>query len=73
MISISTVCRVCAHFERTGSVQVGSNRQKRRYHIKRLDEQSELFVVGLVIDGPTLYLAEMCKKVYEVYNALPEI
>ena len=68
MISISTVCRVCAHFERTGSVQVGSNRQKRRYDIRRLDEQSELFVVGLVIDSPTLYLAEMCKKVYEVYN-----
>ena len=66
-ISISTVCRVCALFQRTGGVEV-SNRQKRRYDLRRLDEQSELFVVGLVIDSPTLYLAEICKKVHDVYN-----
>ena len=35
--------------------------------MRRLDERNELFVVGLVLDNPTLYL-EVCQKVHEVYG-----
>lgn len=64
-ISISTVHRVCARFELTGSVEA-AKRQKRRNDVRRLDERNELFVIGLVVDNPTWYLGELCRKVYEV-------
>ena len=66
-VSTSTAYRTNALFQRMGSVDhVGP--QKRRPDLRRLDERSELFVIGLVVDNPSLYLGEVCQKVYEVYG-----
>ena len=50
-VSTSTANRINALFQRTGSVDpVGP--QKRRLDLRRLDERSELFVVGFLTVHP---------------------
>ena len=54
-----------ALFQRTGSVDhVGP--QKRWPDLRRLDEHSEFFEVGLVVDSPSLYLGEVCAEVSDL-------
>ena len=65
-VSTSTANRINAMFQRTGSVDpVGP--QKRRLDLRRLDERSELFVVGLVLDSPSLYFVK------ERFSACPSL
>ena len=66
-ISTSTAFRINARFEQTGSVEPTSHR-KRRYDVRHLNHHNELFVVGLILDNPTLYLNEICHKVCEVHD-----
>ena len=65
--STSTAYRINRLFERTGRVDAKGH-QKRRQDLRRLDESSELFVVGLILDSPSLYLREVCQKVHEIYG-----
>ena len=32
-----------------------------------LDQQSQLYVVGLIMENPALYLAEICQHIHEVF------
>ena len=56
-VSTSTAYRICARFDVTGEVQPTLN--KHRPYLQRLDQQSQLYVVGLIMENPALYLAEI--------------
>ena len=58
-VSISTAYRINTRYQ---------SLQRRRPDLRRLDDRSQLFVVGLVLANPSLYLNELCHKVYEVYG-----
>ena len=45
-VSTSTAYRICARFDATGEVQPTLN--KHRPYLQRLDQQSQLYVVGLI-------------------------
>ncbi len=62
-VSTSTAYRINARFEQTGGVDP-DGQQKRRSNLRRFDERSELFGVGLILDNPSLYLGEACQKVH---------
>ena len=64
-IPAATVYRVNAHFWRTGEVHP-EDRHKRRSDLRRLDERSEIYIVGLVIHNPTMYLGEVCHQIHDV-------
>ena len=34
-------------------------------HLRKLDMTSELYVIGLVLDNPSLYVGEICQQVYD--------
>ena len=40
---------------------------KHRPYLQSPDQQSQLYVVGLIIENPTLYLAEICQHIHEVF------
>ena len=65
-VSTSTAYRICALFEATGEVRPVSQHAHRPY-LRRLDQQGQLHVVGLIIENPSLYLAEICQQVQEVF------
>ena len=44
--------------------------QKSRQEIRSLDEHSELIVIGLILESPTLYLHEICQTIQEVTSIL---
>ena len=37
----------------------------RREDIRKIDSNVELFIVGLILDEPKLYLSEVCKAVFD--------
>ena len=51
-VATSTAYRICARFEATGEVQP-SSRDKHRPYLRSLDQQSQLYVVGLIIENPS--------------------
>lgn len=61
-IATSTVHRLCALFDATGDVQPSNNRPD----MKKLDTHTQLYIVGLILDNPSLYLAEVCQHIHEV-------
>ena len=65
-VATSTAYRICARFKATGEVQP-SSRDKHRPYLRSLDQQSQLYVVGLIIENPSLYLAEICQRIHEVF------
>ena len=64
-VSTSTAYRICARFDATGEVQPTLN--KHRPYLQRLDQRSQLYVVGLIMENPALYLAEICQHIHEVF------
>ena len=62
-IGVSTAFRIYSRFERTGDIE--PTIRKTRRELRKLDEQSELYVIGVVIANPSLYLGELCKEVEE--------
>jgi len=63
-IAISTVYRIYAHFEQTGEVEPLP--QTARSDSRKLDEHGELYIIGLVMDNPSMYLAEVCQAIRDV-------
>ena len=62
-VSLGTVHNVYAHFERTGEVSPSkANREETRV----LTGQQELLILGLVLDNPSLYIAEIVQKILEL-------
>lgn len=61
-IAVATAQRIYLLFEITGDVSPKSRNGPRKY-LRRLDDFLELFIIGLVIDNPSLYLSELCRMV----------
>ena len=62
-IAISTAFRIFKQFEISGDIgipEVRKSRQERR----SLDEHSELIVIGLILQTPTLYLHEIAMPIH---------
>ncbi len=64
-ISTATVQRTYKSIEQRGGVDpVKCDRRRER----KLDEHNELYVVGTVLECPTLYLGEICQHIHTVFN-----
>lgn len=61
----STACRINNLFLITGDVQPKMRAGMRREDIRKIDSNVELFIVGLILDEPKLYLSEVCKAVFD--------
>ena len=61
-IALSTGHRTFSLFERTGSVDATS-RNVSRVEMRTLDHQGELYILGLILDSPTLYLGEIVQQI----------
>ena len=62
-VAIGTVHNICKLFKETGSVAPGKPDSS---NARILSKYSELFVVGLLLENPSLYLGEVCKKINSV-------
>ena len=63
-IARSTAYRTYQQFESTGEIQPISHGS--RQDLRAIDEDSELIVVGIILNEPSLYLEELCKRVFEL-------
>ena len=66
-ISVEIVSRVLTLFEATGEVSPNGP-AKERGHLHVLDDLHEIFVIGLVLECPTLDLKEIGGKIEAVTN-----
>lgn len=64
-IATSTAFRIFKQFETSGDIGIPDT-QKSRQELRSLDEHSELIVIGLILETPTLYLHEICQTIQEV-------
>ena len=55
----------CKLFESTGSVD---NHSSMIEHNRLFNDEQELWIIGLLVDIPNLYLREICRKVYHMFN-----
>ena len=51
-------------FEETGEVR--GKKQPARESLRKLEARDEIFIVGVVLDNPSLYLQEICQDVADV-------
>ena len=65
-VSASTVCSVMERFNRSGVDP--EDPHKRRPDLRRFDERSEIYMVGLLLQNPTMCLGEVCHEIYEVFG-----
>ena len=63
-IASSTAHRTFMQFLQTGDVEPKGNSGPRR-DIRKLDDYMEMFIIGLVMETPELYLKEVCIKIKE--------
>ena len=64
-IDPSTAFRIYNLFKITGDVQPKLKKGVRRKEARIMDESLELFVIGLIIEKPGLYLSEICESVFQ--------
>ena len=65
-IATSTAHRIYQQFARTGDVEPA--RRKARPELRALDEHNELLVIGIIMENPTVYLEEICKRILSTTN-----
>ena len=65
-ISVGTVYNTYKLFEPTGSVE--AKKARKRPELCKLDDRHQLYVIGLVLDNPKMYLSEVCHQVKEITN-----
>ena len=65
-ISTATAPRIYTQFHRTGGIEV--TQQAGEHNLRRLTDRAELYVVGLVLANPPLYLSEMCQSVKSTFD-----
>ena len=63
-IAASTAHRIFQKFASSGDVQAVQRRC--RPELRALDEHSELIIIGLILESPTLYLDEVVQEVKEI-------
>ena len=61
-IALSTAHRIFSIFERYGTVEPAT-RNTSRLQMRVLDQPGELYVIGLILHSPTLYLGEIVKLI----------
>ena len=66
-VAVSTAYRTYRIFERTGKVDP-LDRSSGREELRKLDRSSELYVVGFILDNPSIYLHEVCQEVKECFD-----
>ena len=66
-IATSTAHRVYALFEQTGTVDPRSHSTLRE-ELRSLSTHEEIYVVGLILNSPSLYLKEVCRDVGEIFH-----
>ena len=63
-IGVGTVYNVFKTFQNSGEVSNSSKRE--RADLRALTASEEMFVVGLVLESPCLYLRELCQRVEDI-------
>lgn len=66
-VAVSTVHRTYKHFEVTGEVDPQPCDEP-RYDLRALDPARELYIIGLVLENPSIYLDEVCGIIKEVFT-----
>ena len=66
-VAVSTAYRTYRIFARTGKVDP-LDRSSGREELRKLDRSSELYVVGFILDNPSIYLHEVCQEVKECFD-----
>ena len=61
-IAFSTAHRIFSIFERNGTVEPAT-RNTSRLQMRVLDQPGELYIIGLILHSPTLYLGEIVKLI----------
>lgn len=61
-ISVGTAFNVFSIFKSTG--EVSAKVPRKREEIRKLDEHHEGYIIGLIINSPTLHLSEIVDRVY---------
>ena len=64
-ISIGTVHNVLKLFEETGEV---SPKKPEREDMRKIDNSGELFILGLLLENPSLYLGEICQRIDSTFG-----
>ena len=67
-IGFGTVARIWNLFQLTGNVSVQSPFDNKRMHLRVLDEYHELFIIGIILECPTVYLHELCVVIQKATN-----
>ena len=65
-VAVSKVHRIYRLFEGSGTVDPLSPRK--RLDCRRLDLRSELYVVGVILENPSMYLGELCIEIMHVFG-----
>lgn len=65
-IGVGTAHRIYTKFVDTGEVSPAPRRP--RPDSRKLDDLHELFIIAIIAENPTLYLSEICSKIYEITN-----
>ena len=65
-VATSTAHRIFKLFEESGCVD--PYRRPDRDDLKSFDEHTELYIVGLILARPSMYLSEVCQEAYEVFH-----
>ena len=60
-ISVGTVFNIFKIFEQTGSVD--PKKARNRPECCKLDGHHQLYIIGLVLDNPSMYLGEICSEI----------
>ena len=67
-IAPSTAQRVYKQFECEGNVDPVT--RSSRPELRTLDEQAEVIVIGLILESPSLYLDEICRKIHDLTSLI---
>ena len=67
-VPLGTVHNVWKKFMVTG--EVTAKKQPPRESIRVLDHHHELFMIGLVLHQPYMYLREVCQYIYRIHETL---
>ena len=62
-ISVGTTVNILKLFERTGSVD--PKKPRKRPEKSKLDNHHQLYIIGLILENPALYLKDICSKIRE--------
>ena len=60
-ISVGTAFNIFNRFEQTGDIH--AKRVRKRPQCCKLDGHHQLYIIGLLLDNPSMYLGEICSKI----------